>query len=150
MVALLILVFVFIICLVIIRFDNKRHFIIVKNEQERRRLQRELLTDDLTGIYNKMALRDFLEHLDEQKAIADFHIVMMDIDDFKQVNDTLGHLQEDIALRIVDKAIHNHCPINTTFALVGTSFAFSLRKCPLMRFTAAFKACSEIIKPKPR
>mgnify|MGYP003276601153 CR=1 FL=1 len=122
LVALLILVFVYIICFVIIRFDNKRHLIIAKNEQERRRLQRELLTDDLTGIYNKVALRDFLEHLDERKAIADFHIVMMDIDDFKRVNDTLGHLQGDIALRIVGQVIHTHCPVNTAFRFGGDEF----------------------------
>jgi len=122
LVALLILVFVYIICFVIIRFDNKRHLIILKNEQERRRLQRELLTNDLTGIYNKVALRDFLEHLDEREKIANFHIVMMDIDDFKRVNDTLGHLQGDIALRIVGKAIHNHCSINTAFRFGGDEF----------------------------
>jgi diguanylate cyclase (GGDEF)-like protein/putative nucleotidyltransferase with HDIG domain len=59
--------------------------------------QSSALTDALTGLPNKRAL---YERFDEEAARADrnhttFQVVMMDLDAFKQVNDSFGHIVGD-------------------------------------------------------
>ncbi len=57
--------------------------------------------DALTGVYNK---RFFVDHLDREIARAERHgqalsVVLFDLDHFKKVNDTYGHLGGDEVLR---------------------------------------------------
>lgn len=59
--------------------------------------------DQLTGLYNRRAL---LEHLNEQifpvsKIMKEFALISIDLDRFKFLNDTLGHLAGDEILRRV-------------------------------------------------
>lgn len=63
--------------------------------------------DDLTGCYNKNGLYDNLEiFLNRHKRYAQpFFFIMFDIDNFKIVNDTLGHLVGDEFLRRVGKGL---------------------------------------------
>ena len=63
----------------------------------------QAVTDELTGLANKRALSDVLE---KEAARAhrfshDLSLLMLDIDDFKRVNDTYGHPQGDQVLRVV-------------------------------------------------
>jgi diguanylate cyclase len=54
-------------------------------------------TDGLTGINNRKALDDYLQRLVERNTVtrAPFSLLMMDLDDFKQLNDTYGHTVGD-------------------------------------------------------
>lgn len=66
-------------------------------------LEKRANTDALTGIpnrarYNEMADRLFQQSLEKQE---NFAIEMMDIDHFKQVNDTYGHHAGDQVLKVV-------------------------------------------------
>jgi diguanylate cyclase len=53
----------------------------------------ESLRDGLTGIYNRRAFDDYLQSLTERNLLhrQDFAVLILDIDDFKAVNDTYGH-----------------------------------------------------------
>lgn len=67
----------------------------------------QAVTDDLTGLANKRAFRDVME---KEAARAgrfkhDLSLMILDIDDFKQVNDTHGHLQGDEVLRTVGRIL---------------------------------------------
>ncbi|WP_461208985.1 sensor domain-containing diguanylate cyclase [Desulfocurvus sp. DL9XJH121] len=69
-------------------------------ENERRLFHRLANTDPLTGVFNR---RKFLEELEAEIRRArrygcDLSMIMIDIDDFKAVNDSLGHQAGDIAL----------------------------------------------------
>lgn len=58
-------------------------------------------TDGLTGIANRRALQDALNR-DVQRSVRyerPLSVIMMDIDNFKMVNDTYGHLTGDEVLR---------------------------------------------------
>ena len=71
-----------------------------ENLLEQRHLARYASYDSLTGLFNK---RTFLKNFDEAMTTAKIleqplSILMMDIDDFKVVNDTYGHLAGDIVL----------------------------------------------------
>lgn len=65
-------------------------------------------TDALTGLYNRMYLNEVL--LESSARINDFGaMLMIDMDNFKSINDTFGHLVGDQVLRaiasIIQKAI---------------------------------------------
>ena len=63
--------------------------------------------DELTSVYNR---RQMFHVLTREKAFADrtkipFVVCLMDLDDFKQVNDTYGHLPGDTILRAFAQTI---------------------------------------------
>ncbi|MBF0316821.1 MAG: diguanylate cyclase [Nitrospirae bacterium] len=66
--------------------------------------------DGLTGIYNRLYIEKLLEKEFEKAKIngIQFSVVMFDLDHFKRVNDTYGHLAGDDVLRSVAKTVGNH------------------------------------------
>lgn len=60
-------------------------------------------TDHLTGLFNRRYLMDTLEK-EVQRSVrkgGNLSLILLDIDHFKSVNDTYGHLQGDIVLQKV-------------------------------------------------
>ena len=62
---------------------------------ENLRLQESSLTDSLTGIRNRLALRQDYPTFRDMELI----VMMLDVDDFKSINDTYGHDQGDEVLQ---------------------------------------------------
>ena len=56
-------------------------------------------TDPLTGLHNRRGMQLFLEEL--QTMQTEFAVLLIDIDFFKQVNDTFGHDQGDAVLKVL-------------------------------------------------
>jgi two-component system, cell cycle response regulator len=78
-------------------------FSLVSEEEERalRQMYEAALRDGLTGVFNRKHLE---ERLDAELAYALRHgselsLVMIDVDHFKRVNDTYGHLAGDAVLK---------------------------------------------------
>ena len=63
--------------------------------------------DGLTNIFNKKYFFDTLHSMKGLQAL-DYSIVMIDIDDFKRVNDTYGHPYGDEVLKVVASIISDH------------------------------------------
>jgi diguanylate cyclase (GGDEF)-like protein len=91
------------------RLDVGRRLITIQNElvraHEATRLQ--AMRDGLTGIWNRTAI---LEHLGSElnRAARGHHpvgILMADLDNFKQINDSHGHLTGDIVLQEATRRI---------------------------------------------
>jgi diguanylate cyclase (GGDEF)-like protein len=74
---------------------------------DRRNLERRATTDDLTGLPNR---REFERQTAEALLAAErFHtgvcVMLIDLNDFKQINDTRGHQFGDLVLRAVAKRL---------------------------------------------
>ncbi len=74
-------------------------------KKEVKRWQDKATRDALTGLYNRdyfeRTVREGLEKGDYERGA----MVFIDVDDFKGINDTLGHLGGDIALQVVAKRL---------------------------------------------
>lgn len=79
--------------------------------------EEQALTDTLTGLRNRRALEVSLPALIGQ-GVA-FGLMHIDLDYFKQVNDSLGHAAGDVVLREVAKALVVETRTSDTVARVG-------------------------------
>lgn len=73
-----------------------------------RQLRRVAMTDELTGLFSRRSLFDALRRVVksvQRAAPGGVACLLLDLDHFKSVNDTLGHLQGDEALKKVAKVV---------------------------------------------
>lgn len=68
--------------------------IAISNERSIAKIKRLVITDDLTGLYNARYFFDQVEYEVERskRYLTPFSLVFFDLDRFKNVNDTFGHL----------------------------------------------------------
>lgn len=71
--------------------------------KQNKKLKEDLKKDSFTGIYNKKHLLNVIEKRKRQN--LEMSIILCDIDYFKKLNDTLGHIIGDKAILAVVKAI---------------------------------------------
>lgn len=79
------------------------------------------ISDDLTGVYNR---RYFIEQADKELAKAKrygniFSIILLDIDNFKNINDNYGHFGGDAVIKALAQACNNHLRSTDVFARYG-------------------------------
>jgi len=77
--------------------------------------------DQLTGLPNRVLLNDRLEHMvAEGERYQRFGaVIFLDLDNFKVINDTLGHAEGDELLKAVVKRLKNHVRDSDTLARHG-------------------------------
>lgn len=85
-----------------------------KEMEERESIRTKAETDALTRLYNREGLK-----LRMQVAKAPMMVAILDIDDFKQVNDTLGHAGGDEALKLLARMLEQHMGETATLARYG-------------------------------
>ena len=71
--------------------------------------QHNATTDALTGLLNRHTLYPILNHELDRSARykRPFSIILFDLDEFKLINDTFGHLEGDIVLKELSKLVSN-------------------------------------------
>jgi diguanylate cyclase (GGDEF)-like protein/PAS domain S-box-containing protein len=97
---------------------------------ERRQLERELthraFHDSLTGMANRLLFTDRVEHA-VNRAARDGGVVgvlFIDLDDFKVVNDTMGHaLGDELLIAVAERISQTLRPVDTPARLGGDEFA---------------------------
>ena len=72
-------------------------------------VRRQAVTDELTGLANHGRFQQLLETEMEQvrRYQHPVSLIMLDLDDFKSVNDTYGHQQGDVVLRHVARVLRD-------------------------------------------
>jgi diguanylate cyclase (GGDEF)-like protein len=79
----------------------------VENVDLHETVQRQAVTDELTGLFNHRRFQEVMAAEVERARRYDqeMGLIMLDIDNFKRVNDTYGHMQGDMVLREVARVL---------------------------------------------
>lgn len=117
----------------VVRCSDQEALVLVRDVSERHELQRQLMHqafhDSLTGLANRALFEDRVSHAlargnganSEPDGLA---VLFIDLDDFKVVNDTLGHRMGDALLVAVAERLHEVTrPGDTIARLGGDEFA---------------------------
>jgi diguanylate cyclase (GGDEF)-like protein len=103
--------------------------IAIDNARAVEKIQELTITDDCTGLYNARHLYDSIEAEVNRSARFgyEFSVVFLDLDHFKQVNDTCGHLIGSRLLGEIGGAIKQHLRlIDYAFRYGGDEFVVLL------------------------
>jgi len=103
------------------------HADVTKRKLEQDRLAHQALHDSLTGLPNRTLFLNRLKHALIERHDGPLAVLLMDLDDFKIINDSLGHLAGDRLLASVAERLASHLRAEDTVArLSGDEFAFVL------------------------
>jgi len=100
-------------------------------KEEIRELKRQALQDPLTGLANRRSFE-----IELKKALSYYKrymrsgsVLMIDVDAFKSINDSLGHLAGDAILKHISQILLNHTRDTDTVARIGgDEFCIILRE----------------------
>jgi diguanylate cyclase (GGDEF)-like protein len=121
-----------------------------ENEQAKRSeqiLQHKVMYDSLTGLTNRALFNDRLIHT-IQHAERDnlmFAVLFLDLDGFKQVNDTLGHLAGDELLKAVSERMKKCIRKTDTLARLGGD-EFTILLSPIKQRKDATVAADKLLQ----
>jgi len=100
-------------------------FDITDKKMYQQRIEQQANNDFLTGLYNRMCCeRDLTRYIDEAKTTGKSGaIIYLDLDDFKHINDGLGHQYGDVLLKAISNSLRRIEGIeNTCYRMGGDEF----------------------------
>ncbi|MBN2895319.1 MAG: GGDEF domain-containing protein [Campylobacterales bacterium] len=101
-------------------------------ERMQRNLERLSIIDPLTGLYNRRKIDTLLSQALEEslRHNAPFSLCILDIDNFKQINDTFGHVVGDRVLQQLSALLQNELrTLDTVGRWGGEEFIIIMRRC---------------------
>lgn len=104
-----------------LRYAQERHRLRSELRAANDRLKRLASADPLTGLLNRRGLEDAVatEVARARRTGGPLSAVLLDLDDFKRVNDTLGHAAGDVVLREVAARLRDSLRPTDVLARVG-------------------------------
>lgn len=109
---------------------------ITEENQQKEVLRKAAQFDSLTGVHNRFSFHDKISQMVNAASTDErgFSLLMIDLDEFKDVNDNLGHLAGDVVLRTVAQRIDRLTSSDGFCARVGgDKFAVLLPTDPDLR-----------------
>src|SRR5215211_6308945 len=102
--------------------------VVVRLTELQRQLEHQAFHDSLTGLSNRSRFLDRTqEALNDAGGLV--ALLYIDLDDFKTINDSLGHAAGDALLRVIGRRLrHTVRPSDTAARLGGDEFAVLLRE----------------------
>lgn len=96
-------------------------FVIRHVTKQAAQLEHQALHDNLTGLANRLLFQDRLKRslLRGQRQAMAFSVILVDLDDFKKINDSLGHHIGDLLLQEVARRFKNNMRKMDTVARLG-------------------------------
>ena len=97
---------------------------LTNSEEQKEKMTVLAKVDSMTGVYNKRAYFEMEERLNQEisKGHADFSITMIDLNDLKITNDTLGHEKGDALIVKVVEVIKNTFIHSNVYRVGGDEF----------------------------
>ena len=97
---------------------QKSQTALARREQQYRELARR---DTLTGVLNRFAFQEELKKIlsNSKRTKTKFALLFLDLDHFKEVNDTYGHDYGDILLQEVTRRVLPNIRVEDIFARIG-------------------------------
>lgn len=94
---------------------------ITEKKNYQRRIEQQAYTDFLTGLYNRMCCeRDLARQVDRAKKSGQTGALLyLDLDDFKHINDGLGHQYGDVLLKAISHSLQRVSGIEETCYRMG-------------------------------
>ncbi|BBX07295.1 GGDEF-domain containing protein [Mycolicibacterium aichiense] len=107
--------------LLLLAFSARQLLVMSENRSLLATVADQALRDPLTGVGNRIVFRDRLSHAMQmrQRDGLSVGVLVMDLDDFKVVNDTLGHPVGDELLSLVAERIVGSVRAGDTVARLG-------------------------------
>lgn len=128
--------------------DNYKKRKLTKELEEARHIMEDASQHDfLTGLPNRSKfMADLATVIDEEKPCT---VVMLDVDNFKSINDNFGHVVGDAALKEVADRLHRlRTPILTPYRFAGDEFIVLIRSNNRQIVEKSVVQCSEIFRKK--
>lgn len=117
--------------------DIEGGVLVIRDVTEAREMQRKLVWqadhDGLTGIMNRRAFEERVSRALNSKRASEYplSLLFIDLDHFKQVNDSAGHAAGDELLKQLGRLMQSRIRENDVLArLGGDEFAIMLTACP--------------------
>lgn len=94
---------------------------ITEKKVYQKKIEQQAYTDFLTGLYNRLCCeRDLARHIDEaRKDGSKGALLYLDLDDFKHINDGLGHQYGDVLLKAISHSLQRVEEIENSCYRVG-------------------------------
>ncbi|MFM2485022.1 bifunctional diguanylate cyclase/phosphodiesterase [Celerinatantimonas yamalensis] len=109
-------------------FSAVKDFLSAKHSQMRmEQLEKSVYFDPLTGLANRMHLKYFIENFKEQSSVQYISVLFIDLDNFKDINDFMGHETGDrILMTVAHRLSENVKPSDLVVRLGGDEFVVVL------------------------
>ena len=91
----------------------------MRNSRELDRVKELSVRDGLTGLYNRRVLEEILWVEKSKRTPTALAILILDVDDFKAINDTFGHHAGDSVLSVFGKLMQDNCRKENIVARYG-------------------------------
>jgi diguanylate cyclase (GGDEF)-like protein len=92
---------------------------VIRNALEHSKMKDLAMRDDLTRLFNRRIFDETLDHRLRNTDACPISLLLMDLDNFKKVNDTFGHQAGDRVLNTFAKILKESCRGNDLVARIG-------------------------------
>jgi diguanylate cyclase (GGDEF)-like protein len=130
--------------------NQKKGYTAISHDITHRKKVEELsITDKLTGVHNRLKLDSVLTYeLNQSKRYQqELSLIILDVDDFKSVNDNFGHQTGDSVLKEISSLIKSNCRQTDTFGRWGgEEFLIILPKTDMLQAAALAEKLKNIVQ----
>ena len=120
---------------------------ITEKKLYQRKIEQQAYSDFLTGLYNRMCCeRDLAKYIDTAKNTGrEGTLLYLDLDDFKHINDGLGHQYGDVLLKAISHSLQRiHGIENTCYRMGGDEFVIIIPPSKAVDFESVIEGIKEI------
>ncbi len=96
--------------IILVQYESVQFWLISRGRRKKNELLEQIKIEPTTGLLSRSALMEDISRCCEEAAVCEesMQLAMIDIDDFKKINDTYGHLCGDEVLHKIGGIIQNH------------------------------------------